>query len=249
MASPKVNDLYAQDFDFLPARRKMPKSRIVIATIPRTGSTHLGIELWRTGVFGAPLEYITMENRIYDMYPRIGRGDPREYWKGVMSLRSSPNGIFAFKAFASDIRSLQEKYPLLYQQVQWDGMIFLRRRDKLAQAISYARARQTSSWFSGQANLREPNYDPDLIKKALSWIEASEQTWGEIACRSVTPIIDVYYEDIIADVTHVTADIIRKFEIAGFGPRISGLPKTEIQRDAINEDWRNRYMDTFCPTI
>lgn len=49
--------LYTREFDF-PIRKGPPTTQLMIATMPRSGSTAFCLELWRTGLMGAPLEYV-----------------------------------------------------------------------------------------------------------------------------------------------------------------------------------------------
>lgn len=65
----------------------------MIASTPRSGSTHLASCLWRAGDLGAPLEYLNPIH-IRQMSPRLGARGYLSYWRGVQARRTSPNGVF-----------------------------------------------------------------------------------------------------------------------------------------------------------
>ena len=236
-----MRDLHGLAFDF--ASRDVPPAKtLMIATVARSGSTHLATELWRTGGLGAPLEYLNLADRLRDMVPRLGGGDLMAYWHALQRHRTSPNGVFAFKAFAADFDMLVA-VPRLAAEVAWDRVVYLTRRDTLGQALSYARAVQTRRWFDGQTARHEPVYDRAAIERALAWIAAAEAAWERLfANRAVTPL-RLHYEDLFADRDGTIARIAASMQVDLATCAPIDLPATQVQRDATTDDWRRRYHD------
>lgn len=236
-----MRDLHGAAFDFAP-RDTLPVTTLMLATVARSGSTHLATELWRTGALGAPLEYLNLADRLRDMVPRLGGGDLIAYWRALQRHRTSPNGVFAFKAFAADFEMLGAM-PRLAAEIAWDRVVYLTRRDTLGQALSYARAVQTRHWFDGQSVQREPAYDRAAIERALGWIAAAEAAWERLfAARDVIPL-RLHYEDLVADRDGTIARIATSMQVDLATCASVDLPGTHVQRDTTTDDWRRRYHD------
>jgi hypothetical protein len=93
--------LYFRDFDFPKWIEPPARCELMIAATPRSGSSAFCLELWRTGVLGAPLEYAN-----FGILEKIGRwmkrnGEMTEYWREVQSVRTGANGVFSYKFFIS----------------------------------------------------------------------------------------------------------------------------------------------------
>src|SRR5215471_8780918 len=83
------------NLDFAPAAIK---KAYVIASSFRSGSTHLCISLWQTGVLGAPWEYFNYEIDKRFMYARLGCTSSADYYRKLAACRTSKNGVFGVKA-------------------------------------------------------------------------------------------------------------------------------------------------------
>jgi hypothetical protein len=84
--------LYCEEYDFQ-SRLAPPATELMVAATPRSGSTAFCLELWRTGVLGAPLEYANFE-----LLGRIQRWKTAhervtQYWRELQGLRTSTNGV------------------------------------------------------------------------------------------------------------------------------------------------------------
>lgn len=64
---------YRTDFDF-PNRSEEPVKTYFLSAIPRVGSTWFSLQLWKTGILGAPLEYLNLFDRSEDIQ-RFGGGE------------------------------------------------------------------------------------------------------------------------------------------------------------------------------
>jgi trehalose 2-sulfotransferase len=234
--------LYAADHDF-PEWRGEPLRSVLFAAIPRSGSTMLSLLLWRTGVLGAPMEYTNLVNRQRDMLQRLSPGgDLLRYWEEVKAKRTSPYGIFSFKAFQTDNRLIGEHCPQILRMIGADDIIFMVRRDKLAQAVSWARAVQTKKWFVHDAETAPAEYSRAGVDAALNWVMDSERAWETVFAQNGLAPIRVFYEDIVDNPHAVVATILCELGIERGQSSTIFLPDTVIQRDALNEQWRQRYL-------
>ena len=218
-----IPPLYGVDHDF-PRRIEKPTTRLMIASIPRTGSTLLCTLLWRTGVLGAPMEYLNLLNRDHDMVPRLGSGSLPDYWRELQHVRTSPNGVFSFKAFPQDFRQLAGRSADMLAEIWADKVVYLRRRDKLAQAVSYSRAFHSGKWFADVGERTSPQYDSKIISQAMSWIEDLEKGWELLFERKGCEPHRIFYEDIDRDAVRVVDEIVDFVCVAKRGALPLGIP-------------------------
>ena len=152
---------YEEKFDF-PHRSAGPAIPYLLATLPRAGSTYCSHVLWKTGCLGAPLEYLNFLP--LSPYGRTADSPAMQtdIWRSVLRSRCSPNGVFGLKAFPQQFEELQRKNPPLLVEAlsvvlprdRPRRIVYLRRRDRVAHAVSYARAGLSGIW---RLNLNPPN--------------------------------------------------------------------------------------------
>ncbi len=87
--------------------------------------------------------------------------------------------------------------------------VWLRRQDKLRQAISWWRAAATGQYAleRGQAAAEPPEFDRDGIGRLLWLARASEAGWRDwFAAHSIRPL-EIVYEDLIEDVDRAARSV------------------------------------------
>lgn len=236
----KNGSLYSAAYDFSRYPSE-PLCSIMIAATPRSGSTFLGLELWRTGDFGAPLEYLNLARRA-DMLPRLGNGDYLKYWCEVRRVRTSDNGVFSFKAFVSDFKQVNLACPRLLSEITSDHVVYLQRRDKLGQAISFTKAMQTDRWYSIVNAERPAFYSKQYIDQILAQLRGYELSWERIFNATRCEPLRVFYEDFV---DNPEQSMKRIFDFCRVDPRNRStidLPKLSVQRNAESLAWRSTYL-------
>ena len=138
-------EAYEELYDFAVFTGK-PSKTFMVATIPRSGSTHFCSLLWETGIAGSPLEYFNFIG-VHRMRRRFPMEDIRDYYDAVCRVRTSPNKIFGYKLFIPDIAAAAKTQPDLLELIRPDVVIYLTRRDLISHAVSYSIASQTGAWF------------------------------------------------------------------------------------------------------
>src|SRR5690606_4491469 len=178
---------YEPQFDF-PEREGPPTCPWLFASVPRTGSTYVSHLLWASGCLGAPLEYLNFEPA--GPYGFASRSPARqtELWRSALRRRTSPNGVFGLKAFPLQFGDLNAANPGLVNEVMrtlfprglWPRVVQLRRRDRTAHAISYARALLSGIWRKEQEpeDRPEPEYSDVAMNHALRLIDGQEAIWN-----------------------------------------------------------------------
>lgn len=229
---------YGREYDF-PAWSGRPLRNIIIAALPRTGSTLLSALMWRTAVLGAPLEYLN-----FGMHKgRLGvfNDDINAYWRSLWRRRTSPNGVFSWKIFIKNYDDIAKNYTSFLSELSADEVIFLDRRDKDAHALSYWRAITTQSWFKEVAEQIPIEFDPRGIDQARILADNQRVAWENIFSITSTRPLRVFYEDLIerpGAVDLICASLGEKPDYSGLRAHIE-LPA--VQRDSLSAAWLAEY--------
>ena len=87
--------------------------------------------------------------------------------------------------------------------------VWLRREDKLRQAISWWRAAATGQYglAPGEVPAEPPEFDRDAIGRLLRYAQAGEAGWRDwFAAHSIRPL-EIVYEDLIQDVDQAARNV------------------------------------------
>lgn len=232
--------LYREQYNFK-IWKGYPKCCFMLSSIPRSGSTYFSLALWRTGLLGAPMEYFNFKDRD-GMIKHRGGGDVEKYLDYILRYRTSPNGVFGYKIFIPNLQFMADNCPEILPKITPDQVIYLTRKDKIAQAISYAKATQTNAWFHDVEYHVKPEYDKELIDKMIYWIDLQENSWEKFfEIKKVSPI-RVFYEDVIHDEVGVINSILKCMKVDGKAATRVSLPVLTPQADEVNLNWIERYL-------
>jgi LPS sulfotransferase NodH len=199
---------YEAAFDFA-SRSAAPALTYLLASVPRSGSTFVSHLLWATGCLGAPLEYLNFEPAGPYGFANDSPARQRELWAAALQRRTSSNGVFGLKAFPLQLESVHEHNPALMTDVmralfppgREGRVVQLRRRDRTAHAISYARALLSGIWRHEQeaSDRPEPDYSREAVVHAESLIDQQEAAWSDMyRDLRIDPLV-IWYEDVLAD--------------------------------------------------
>lgn len=232
----------------------------LVASTPRTGSTLLCRSLWDTGRVGAPKEYLNpMQVRDWELRagrlgsrirhgalwgPLVGLAG-RGYWPDsrlrayldrVRQRRTGASGWFGLKLhhhhFERWFTRAGRAPSDFLGPITW---VHLRRDDRLAQAVSWARALQTGRWASHQRALLPPLYRRALVDRCLAAIDRSELAWARWFDQQGVSPLRLTYEDALdgSGVRKVLALLGESAEVPA--------PSLERQADATSEQWMRRW--------
>jgi trehalose 2-sulfotransferase len=163
----------------------------LICATPRSGSTLLCGLLESSGVAGHPASYFNREglNGYADDWriarPRDGQID-EAFVRAALTAGKTSNGVFGGRIMAETLpelisglaaaasRPAVTDVDLLSAQLGRLRFVHLRRRDVVAQAVSWAKSLQTHFWHPGEAVApggQDPHYDEELIGRLVATIE------------------------------------------------------------------------------
>jgi len=233
-----------------------PHTSYLICATPRSGSSLLCEALRNTGKAGRPEEYFLPSNEPA-WQGRWNTSTYAEYLSEAIKQDTTPNGVFGakimwgyFDDFASKLRQLPgfevpSNHALMTNVFPNLHYIWIRRRDKVRQAISHAKARQTNTWRleTEVASLSrdEPTFFFEQIDYMVREIEAHEAAWQRYFAESGIQPLVVVYEDLVLKYEETAIQILNYLNIPSldhieFAPR-----RLRQQADEQTEQWVQRY--------
>lgn len=229
----------------------------VIASVQRSG-THLLCNILRsTGVAGSPQEYFlskpgeTWENR-------WGAPSRDAYVQQILRQNTTTNGVFGtvvmWSYFERMVQMLQEipvyrnlnAAPVLAAVFGNPKYIWMRRRNHVDQAVSWAIACQTGLWAQTREEKLEPRAPPKFDFKVIDeWcnrIAAHEAGWENYFRENQIQPLVLYYEDLVAS-HRAGAERVLEFLGLPIPPGMEIPPPTlEKQATRISKEWATRYL-------
>ncbi|MDB5691182.1 MAG: hypothetical protein JWO81_245 [Alphaproteobacteria bacterium] len=194
-------------FDF-PAAGGPPEIVYMLASVPRTGSSFFSHALWRTGCLGAPLEYLNFDPAGPYSFAGNSPEIQQRLWRSVLHRRTSPNGVFGFKCFPMQLQALEEGNPALLAEVLAASLprdrpkriVYLSRRDRIAHAVSYARATLSGVWRKEQegGGAGQAEYSQRALETAEHWIDLQTGIWERMFGDLRIEPLRLWYEDVAA---------------------------------------------------
>jgi LPS sulfotransferase NodH len=241
---------YEARFDF--AWREAPPERTyLLASVPRSGSTYFSHLLWATGCLGAPLEYLNFEPSGPYGSASASPTAQAQLWRSALHRRTSPNGVFGLKAFPLQLEGVHADNPALVANVmralfprgRTPKVVELRRRDRTAHAISYARALLSGIWRKEQEpdDRPEPEYSPEAVARAARMIEQQEESWQAMyRDLRIEPLV-IWYEDLLAAPRNAPSAVAGYLEVTLDPGAAVDVPAIERQSQAGARAWAERH--------
>lgn len=232
----------------------------VIVTSGRTGSAILAHALAGTGRHGAPDEHLTAgdmdawSERLGVRSPLHG-GSMMVYLDALRSATSSPGGGFGTKLHTSAIPMVarllarepgapSDAAALLRWAFPDTVVLWSRRRDRVAGAVSRWRAQTTGTWARAAGTSRsEPVVEPSVteISELHRLLHLTDLSVPGVLARARLPFHEVVYEDLVADWAGSVA-AVRRF--LGEDGVIAPVPPPTLARQS-----GNRTEDTIARWI
>jgi LPS sulfotransferase NodH len=216
----------------------LPERAVIIASIPRSGSSLLSRAVTATGQFGDFHEHFNFHSLseameqgfrftptprgLAGMLKRRLQGDRN--WRATSWMTNASKRrhldwlveqqLASGNVFGCKTHWHQYRFMLLDAGVdlaEWGApvdWVSIRRRDHLRQAVSHARASQTLQWNSASKTRGTAVYDRKRIDRALAMIERSEQAWDAYFAERGIEPYRVVYEDLDADYQKVLVGVL-----------------------------------------
>jgi LPS sulfotransferase NodH len=237
----------------------------IICTAPRTGSSLLAEGMKASGCLGLPAEYFDIHARNQDYWiQRLGIPSPADYLERVIAAGSTPNGMFGLKLHWHQIPALLDAFARatltdparageksldewLNSRFLSSHYLWLRRRNKVAQGISYYRATETNVWRAPRsvqdqsgAGVRAVDFDFAAIDRSVQMVEAFDQQWLAFFNKRKIRALVLVYEDLVANYQRTLRGVC---EFAGAAGNPLSIEKISLEKqaDALSQEWEREY--------
>lgn len=231
----------------MPDTSSKTKGTLILSTA-RSGSSWLGSLANATGKMGVSLEWLGIQQQPLPPTDLDADG----FFNYVVQSASSPNGRFSVKIFPRHLRESTHAYGFDFIKRCVDTydtrLVLLIRKNRLEQAISLVRARQSHQWklFSDSSKNSKPSalvYDFDALCLASFHIGRAYEFWQTYLTLTGLPHDVYYYETLCKNPTPWLASMAEHLGVQ--------KPKTNpsellIQRDDITLEWQERFAQDIA---
>ena len=188
----------------------------------------------------------------------MGSADVRAFMDAVSLIAATSNGVAAIKVHWHQFEALRRilgagmrdptaaarKNPL----DEWfpsAAYVFLRRRNKVRQAISYSRAMHTEIWWSARgssATTQGPDVAPQEIERLRRRLVMHERRWEEFFEHTGIEPLELVYEDLARDPRRAVAAVIEHLGLAVPAPDALPGPRLKCQADGATDRLEREYF-------
>ena len=248
-------DLVTELADY-PAWDGQPIRTVLLCSHPRSGSTLLGEAIYSAGGLGCPVEYLHRGFRP-TFAKRWQASSLPAYLEALYRWRTDPSGVLSSKVFWRDLEeTAEENRPgskaedIVAAVFQNPVFIYLRRRDRIRQAVSAFVAKETGAFRSlggeGDGRSGEVAYSYVGILGQLAVSDYSHSRWQRFfQDRGIAPW-QVEYEDLVNDYYGAVEGVLSFLCTALARPRSSVTapirPRLQRQADARSEAFVARFL-------
>jgi LPS sulfotransferase NodH len=249
------------------AARQQQKSRaVVICTSPRSSSYLLSEAIEATGCLGTPREYFDADaGKERWWVERLGITGPENYIEKVIARGSTSNGVWGLKLHwyqipdlinrfvASPASHLQHRPNLTFvdclkTRFRDIDYVWLRRENKVAQAISWCRAMKTGVWHvrpKAEVPAATPNlqFDFDEIDRQVQEFVDADRGWYEFFRAHRIRVLVVVYEHFLKTREDYANTMRQVIQYLGVDPDTVPIrpPPFRQQSDALSIEWEAEY--------
>ncbi len=212
-----------------------PRTLLLILSTPRSGSTLACNILHQAGICTAH-EYFQPAQIRPAMMHRWGlaEGDDAGYCATLARYRTSSSGVLGVNLHSYHLKHFERARLCLPDTIRKVRYIWVSRRDKVAQAVSYEIASQTGQWSSYFNKTRDPDYNCDNILRRLRFLQGADRTIRRYLWRRGQFMRPLLYEDIVSDHNLV-------LKAAGSDARVSRPPAILKQGGTVNAEMIARF--------
>jgi LPS sulfotransferase NodH len=236
----------------------------------RTGTSVLCEALTLSGLAGRPAEHFVPEFKDSEAIGHDRAGFERSDWarrKGVESFPAffeavleegtTPNGVFGTKLMWNCLDGLLEKLVELDGCCELEKMarfkaafpqprfIYLRRRNRIRQSVSWALAAQTGHYAAWQAFSRpafsEPVFDTQLLDGLNRLILEAEVVWRSFFENIAADPLELWFEDLADDLEAVLRQVLEWLGVQTGGRLLPDRLRHQPQATELNSEWEERY--------
>ncbi len=216
--------------------------------------------LKETGVCGAPVEYFNPFTSVPAAMDEGRFEDFSAYADWVIRENTGPNGVFGVKMHRGQFHFLTGELKKMgsYQDLSdTDALnklfgdpryIYITRRDKVKQAVSWLIAMQTANWMEENGGQRSgkisPRYDYFALYARHRMLIQHDLLWRDFFARNHIQPLEIVYEDMIDSYPRTLERVLGHLGLDPHAARKVPAPPTKPQASPINDLWVEKYNST-----
>ncbi|HQT46130.1 MAG: hypothetical protein B7X08_01765 [Acidocella sp. 20-63-7] len=233
---PDLQTAQAQNF----AGISCAKPALMIAMTARTGSTHFCAQLAASAGLAPIGEIFNPRGPAQMEQAQFGAASFSAYLPG---LAARPGPVLAFKTNGQDFAPFAAHHQALFPDLR---LIYLTRRDTIAQAVSLFRAQLSGHWHQPRGTAPNPQaaaealrqkFDMPRILALLTQLEAEKAAWESFFVRYTHQPLRFAYEDFTRDFAPALSRLAPLLPVAPVPPSSTGYEKLA---DALTAEWVHR---------
>lgn len=229
------------------------RASYVICTTPRSGSSFLCEMLQSTDVAGRPDEYFWNPPAGHEQW---SDDEYRAYVEQIRQAGTTLNGVFGVKLMWGYFDEVVARLAALTGQAGSSPpeilatvfsnlkYVWLTRRDKVRQAISWHRALATQRWRStdaAPASAPEPTFHFDAIDALVGVATADDRAWQDFFDRHGLAPLEVVYEELEQAPEQACSRVLDFLALSALPRSPSQVWRHQRQADALSDAWVRRY--------
>ena len=195
-----------------------------------------------TGLAGAPAEFFHPD-KMAALRGRWGVDELDDYLRELLARKTSPNGVFGTKAHWGQYQPLfGESDPRTV--LPGSALVFITRRDRLRQAVSWVRALQTLEVGDRRTARRVERpevFDHEHITQKLGRIDREEEVWESLFERHGIEPHRVVYEDFVEAQEGTVRAVLEAVGVDAPADLAPPSPVLDRQADERSDEWVERY--------
>ena len=169
-----------------------------------------------------------------------------QHLERVREWGTSENGVFGAKIMWAHVLDLARRlevddlHALVDSLFDAPRLVWVRRADRVRQAVSLWRAMQTQSWRAeNESATGEPRYSYPALRHLVELLDAHDAAWERFFAPVGDRVLGLTYEDVAAD---LAAAVRRTLTHIGVEAAERGaLPVMRRQADERSDAWAERY--------
>lgn len=225
---------------------RSPDKILIVLFASRAGSNYFGQILCGTGWFEEIGESFAPHSLV-KIRDRYGLGDLHDAAQWMIDNRGTETA-FGFKA-GFHVLAAAAALGFLSEVIDHAQLLLLRRRDRVAQAVSRVKGLMSGQMHSRQQikrTLSDSDYDASFIAEHVRLTTQAERDLADLADRLGKSAPIVYYEDICADPTGHAKQVCNLLDLPmpeDYDPRAK--VRLSVLRDDLSARWAARFRADF----
>jgi LPS sulfotransferase NodH len=239
------------------AKRPIIVHAYIIASIQRSGTHLLSSILRNTCIAGSPDEhFLSRPGETWEQ--RWGAPSRVAYLQRVLQQNTAGNGVFGTVVMWSYFERMLQMFHEIPEYKNLNGAellaavfdkpkyVWMRRRNHVEQAVSWAMACQTRVWTQKPEEKSQARtiltFDFKVIDEWCNRIAAHDEGWANYFRRNQIDPLVLFYEDVVASHGDTVKRVLQFLGLPF--PEGTEIPPPSVEKQAtpISEEWATRYL-------